>query len=800
MRQTAVIGNQIQALKEKIMNTHADKTQENKSQSVANASPQKSGSESTFQFVDNRPEAIARRKLQEMANNSPQAKQAAQLQAIANNHSFQQQQPVQKKTNNTGLPDNLKSGIENLSGYSMDDVKVHYNSDKPAQLQAHAYAQGTDIHLGSGQEKHLPHEAWHVVQQKQGRVEPTMQMKGGIQVNDNKHLESEATHMGELALQKAPTNDVEAHQQTGTPAAQLKIISLYASGIIQRAMDQEESKKLYDVLQQYADQIDEQTLQQIFNKIQARYDTLAEATNDLNARIDFARRQAQMRDFRVNATTYPRVFLAGNDKPTREQLIKNMGQKPKTAKGFDLSYRQHTDVIDQELDQFLPQGNFDRGEQRERYYEASRQSQTKTVPRNKKGMFTHKAQGGLPMTSITPEMMEHYHAMHYARQLVRPDETQSTRTYEAQYTKRAYESMNVETFRAFFLPPGSEADSDQELMVNTIGASLDSNAPTRGNTIGSGIVNKAVYKHFQKTLELLNADLDQSLMKGNLESFETRTQFHIQFLRQYSLKGMRANEQEHANSQGDVPSDTLQPIIQQTGLMITGMLNTLAHNQQLPEFNIELHDKLVMEKLRIIAVMLGVMIKTEKRLLIDHVILNQGNEQTGQTILSQIGNLAAIEQNINQALNKYAEPLKALGRGKSLDQGEEFGLSMTAKDNIEKEDELFDQIVLANNCLPEAILGRKLTQVEARILRLNLIDNGQQIGGFLDADQPVIETIIRQFNLNMNIIIYEGDQIWRRFIVNGGNVLDITLSNIPIPQNTAIVLERINGNHFIRKI
>jgi hypothetical protein len=64
------------------------------------------------------------------------------------------------------LPDNLKTGMENLSGYSMDDVKVHRNSDKPAS-QARAYAQGTDMHLGSDQEKHLPHEAWHVVQQKQ---------------------------------------------------------------------------------------------------------------------------------------------------------------------------------------------------------------------------------------------------------------------------------------------------------------------------------------------------------------------------------------------------------------------------------------------------------------------------------------------------------------------------------------------------------------------------------------------------------------------------------------------------------
>lgn len=106
----------------------------------------------------------------------------------------------QQKENKTGLPDNLKSGVENLSGMSMDDVKVHYNSSKPSQLQAHAYAQGTDIHVASGQEKHLPHEAWHVVQQKQRRVKPTMQMQG-VNVNDDTGLEREADVMGGKALQ-----------------------------------------------------------------------------------------------------------------------------------------------------------------------------------------------------------------------------------------------------------------------------------------------------------------------------------------------------------------------------------------------------------------------------------------------------------------------------------------------------------------------------------------------------------------------------------------------------------------------
>ncbi len=105
------------------------------------------------------------------------------------------------ESNNTGLPDNLKAGVENLSGYSMDQVKVHYNSDKPAQVQAHAYAQGTDIYLASGQEKHLPHEAWHVVQQQQGRVKPTVQLKGGVKINDESGLEKEADVMGAKAIQ-----------------------------------------------------------------------------------------------------------------------------------------------------------------------------------------------------------------------------------------------------------------------------------------------------------------------------------------------------------------------------------------------------------------------------------------------------------------------------------------------------------------------------------------------------------------------------------------------------------------------
>lgn len=135
--------------------------------------------------------------------------------------------PVQRSergTNNTGLPDNLKTGIENLSGHSMDDVKVHFNSSKPAQLQAHAFAKGTDIHLAPGQEKHLPHEAWHVVQQKQGRVKPTRQLKSKVHINDDAGLEKEADVMGAKAIGANTVQGIAQFKKDASPSKNATVV------------------------------------------------------------------------------------------------------------------------------------------------------------------------------------------------------------------------------------------------------------------------------------------------------------------------------------------------------------------------------------------------------------------------------------------------------------------------------------------------------------------------------------------------------------------------------------------------
>lgn len=129
-------------------------------------------------------------------DNSLQSQSLQRKAALANGALQRASAPL--RPNNTGLPDDLKNSVEALSGYSLDDVRVHYNSSKPAAVQAYAYTQGTDIHLAPGQEKCLPHEAWHVTQQMSGRVPPTTSI-GGVAVNDDASLEREADVMGARA-------------------------------------------------------------------------------------------------------------------------------------------------------------------------------------------------------------------------------------------------------------------------------------------------------------------------------------------------------------------------------------------------------------------------------------------------------------------------------------------------------------------------------------------------------------------------------------------------------------------------
>ncbi|BDS12677.1 hypothetical protein [Aureispira anguillae] len=163
--------------------------------SLAISNQNSEASNQTTDFVDNSREAQEARRLQNMADNSEESLKMQQW----------QNKIQQSEENSTGLPDELKTNLENMSGMALDHVKVHYNSSKPAKLGAYAYAKFPNIYIAPGQEKYLPEEAWHMVQQMQGRVGATQNVNG-TPINDNPSLEKEAIQEGKKAANSIQQN------------------------------------------------------------------------------------------------------------------------------------------------------------------------------------------------------------------------------------------------------------------------------------------------------------------------------------------------------------------------------------------------------------------------------------------------------------------------------------------------------------------------------------------------------------------------------------------------------------------
>lgn len=95
------------------------------------------------------------------------------------------------RVNRTGIPNALLQRAEEKSGMSYEDVRVHYNSEKPREVGAKAITQGKHIYIGAGNEDCLKHELGHIPQQEAGRVPATTTING-YTVNDDPVLEREA--------------------------------------------------------------------------------------------------------------------------------------------------------------------------------------------------------------------------------------------------------------------------------------------------------------------------------------------------------------------------------------------------------------------------------------------------------------------------------------------------------------------------------------------------------------------------------------------------------------------------------
>ena len=206
------------------MNTYVSKSQDHKGSS--NAKSQNNAS-SAFRFKDNRPEALWARELQAIANNGSRVGRITQLQAMANGHNAQHRSTIQKRS---GTPVNLLgehknrlsahrvAGIDALSGHSVRGMEVNLNASKPAAVNAEATTQSNRIEVASGQEKHISHEAWPVVQQREGRVKPTRQLHG-VGIDDDPALEKEADVMGQKAMVTGPGANMARTSKTQHPGS-----------------------------------------------------------------------------------------------------------------------------------------------------------------------------------------------------------------------------------------------------------------------------------------------------------------------------------------------------------------------------------------------------------------------------------------------------------------------------------------------------------------------------------------------------------------------------------------------------
>lgn len=208
----------------------------------------------------------------------------------------------QPRGNITGLRCDLKAGMENLCGYNLDKVRVHYNSTKPLAVLAEAYTQGYDIHLARGQEKHLPHELGHVVQQMRGRV-PANGSISGMALNDDTKLEEEASWLGNTALLQNAANKHDSVTRSVTTTGANATQPLVNGPIIHRGAPIQRMLRLTikdDIKDDDFLNTDTQTIGKIIEQIQDKHSIYEYATWYIALTHDSTPRQITLVDDETN--------------------------------------------------------------------------------------------------------------------------------------------------------------------------------------------------------------------------------------------------------------------------------------------------------------------------------------------------------------------------------------------------------------------------------------------------------------------------------------------------------------------
>ncbi|MGG6266458.1 DUF4157 domain-containing protein [Leptolyngbya sp. AN10] len=151
-----------------------------------------------------------------------EAKQPHLTQPLDRNAQTSFQRTAIANTAGRTIPAPMRSKMESAFNTSFADVRVHEGNHVDS-IGAIAYTQGNQIHFAPGRlnpetssgQALLGHELAHVVQQRQGRVKPTTQVKG-LPVNDQSALEQEADTLGQKAAQmKMPA--IQKKDKSGQP-------------------------------------------------------------------------------------------------------------------------------------------------------------------------------------------------------------------------------------------------------------------------------------------------------------------------------------------------------------------------------------------------------------------------------------------------------------------------------------------------------------------------------------------------------------------------------------------------------
>lgn len=352
-----------------------------------------------------------------------------------------------------------------------------------------------------------------------------------------------------------------------------------------------------------------------------------------------------------------RLEMDTRDNPTlKEQMDarKAKAKKKKAGKFFiDPTYHEAVQAINMEFGSFAASVEKELTPNQTRIaYDMMLRQQSATVEDQHL-----KASGPSPLTSLTPTLLNLFQDMHYKTHLQKEDETSSTRLYESDYVPAITKNMEMSHWRPFLLPADStEAETS---VVNAFGASLDVQTPTSGSTIGQGKIYSAVFKHFQRSMELINAALDkeEKYIKNDNASFKSRSIFHMKMLDEKIFEGLYANEEANFEKGNGFDNwKALKNLIDKMVKEVTSAVDaapekmTSAYKTTFNINKLKGDTSQVAKQIELVGTILGLMVKKEKRLLLNSQLF--GSPDFSALRMNNLYKIIVFEKEVNKQIEK----------------------------------------------------------------------------------------------------------------------------------------------------